>query len=425
MPFSACRPKRRLQGWTTCELCWKALGLFTTKRTADRWKAGGALDVWIAMGAPSPMDRVVLVAMENLGGGGAERVALDLVRHWPRDHASPVLLVSSRRGEYAADLPAGFPILEVGIPSSPRNTVSFLQRLRQLLRGRRVGGVVSHMTGMNRMLLRARLAGIIRAPVVVVEHNDFIRNQELATLPWLRSFLLRVETGFLYRRAHAVVGCSEGVARQVGALFGVRTDRVRAIVNPLDRRFLRAAPLSSDVAAWFGSLPRPVLVSVGRMVPQKGFDDLLRAFARQEAGSLVILGEGPLRQSLEALAGQLGIADRLVMPGFLNAPEQVLQAADLYVSSSHWEGYPLTLIEAYASGLPVVARDCCFGPAEIVTPERPGLLVRSQSVEALADAIRDSLRRNLRFAPGTRVDLSANDPEFVAARYRALLNETR
>jgi glycosyltransferase involved in cell wall biosynthesis len=366
-----------------------------------------------------------VVAIETLAGGGAERVALDLVRHWPPDHAKAVLLVASRRGEYLAGLPPDFPVLEIGLSSSPRNTVRFLRRLQVLLRGRKIAGVISHMTGMNRMMLRAQLAGLLSAPVVVVEHSNFLRSYGLAEMPRLRSWLLMKETGFLYRRAHAVVGCSEGVAAQIGKLFGIDWNRLRAIVNPLDPRFRREAVMNHGVAAWFGKLPRPILVSVGRMVPPKGFDDLIRAFAMQREGSLVILGEGPLRPELEALAHSLGLADRIAMPGFLNAPEHILQAADLYVSSSHWEGYPLTLIEAYACGLPVVARMCDFGPAEIVLPDRPGRLVQSGDVTDLASAITECLSNETRFPPGMVVDLSENDPDHVAARYRDLFLEGR
>ena len=362
----------------------------------------------------------VLIAIETLGGGGAERMALDLARHWPRDHAKPVMLVASRNGEYLSDLPPDLPILEVGVPSSPRLIFSFLWRLRQLLRGRRLVGVVSHMTGMNRMLLRAAFIGVIDAPVVVVEHNDFIRNQGVDQMPWLRSFLLKAETSLLYRHAHAVVGCSQGVAGQAGELFGIAPDRLHAIANPLDCRFLQTVEMDPSIATWFERLPRPVFISAGRMVPQKAFDDLIRAFAMQQAGSLVILGEGPQRAMLEDLATELGVAERVLMPGFVRAPQQVLQAADVYVASSLWEGYPLTLIEAYASGLPVVARACNFGPEEIVTPDRPGLLVRSLAVSDLAEAMHEVASSVKRFPVGTTVDLSENDPVHIAQRYRAL-----
>jgi glycosyltransferase involved in cell wall biosynthesis len=293
------------------------------------------------------------------------------------------------------------------------------------LAGYNVVGVVSHMTGMNRMILRAQLAGVVRAPVVAVEHNNFLFNSGIAQMAWMRALLLRSETGFLYRRAHAIVGCSKGVSRQIGEIFGIDPARLRTIVNPVDRRFLRTAAISSEVSAWLNGLARPILVSVGRMVPQKGFDDLIRAFAIQREGTLVILGEGPLRGELLRLAQSLGVADRVVMPGFLHAPEQVLQSADLYVSASQWDGYPLTLIEAYACGLPVVARDCDFGPAEIVRPDRPGRLVRSAEIEDLADAIADCLAHERRLPQGTAVDLSENDPDRVAARYRDLLLEKR
>jgi glycosyltransferase involved in cell wall biosynthesis len=366
----------------------------------------------------------VIIAIETLEGGGAERVALDLARAWPRNHARPVLLVASRKGSFVDVLPLDLEIIEIGIPSSPRRTISFLLRLRRRLAGRRLVGVISHMTGMNRMMLRAALLGILRAPVVVVEHNDFQRNQHISAMPKLRAFLLLRETGFLYARAAAVVGCSQGVAHQVARLFRLPPGKARAIANPVDPRFSTPVPLAPTVADWFARLERPVFVSAGRMVPQKGFDDLICAFAQQARGSLIILGEGPLRPALEALVQAQGLAGRVQMPGFLHAPEQVLQAADVYVSASHWEGYPLVLIEAYAAGLPVVARKCDFGPVEIVLPGRPGKLVHGLGIEELAIAMAEVAATTPRQAPGA-IPLPENDAVHVAARYCALFTDGR
>ena len=177
--------------------------------------------------------------------------------------------------------------------------------------------------------------------------------------------------------------------------------------------------MAPETAAWFAGLDRPVFVSVGRMVQQKGFDDLIRAFALQTRGSLVILGEGPLRADLSALAETLGVANRVQMPGFLSAPEEILQAADLYVSSSLWEGYPLVLIEAYAAGLPVVARACDFGPEEIVISGRPGQLLRSDRIEDLATAMSEVATSTPRAAPGS-IPLIENTAVHVVERYWAL-----
>jgi len=364
-------------------------------------------------------DPQVLICIETFGGGGAERVALDLARAYPRGHARPVLLVASRTGTYADRLPPGLEVIEIGIPSSPRKVVPFLSRLRQSLSGRNIAGVVSHMTGMNRMMMRAALLGVLRAPVVVVEHNDLLRNQKVDDMSRLRSFLLMREIGFLYRRAAAVVGCSQGVARQALALFDLDPRRVHAIPNPVGPHFAVSASMAPETAAWFAGLDRPVFVSMGRMVPQKGFDDLIRAFALLTRGSLVIVGEGPLRADLSELAETLGVADRVRMTGFLSAPEEILQAADVYVSSSLWEGYPLVLIEAYAAGLPVVARACDFGPEEIVISGRPGQLVRSDRIGDLASAMTKVATTTPRAAPGS-IPLPENTAAHVAARYCAL-----
>ena len=142
----------------------------------------------------------------------------------------------------------------------------------------------------------------------------------------------------------------------------------------------------------------------------------------QLRGSLVILGEGPLRADLTALVDELGLGNRVHMPGFLPAPEQILQAACVYVSSSLWEGYPLALIEAYAAGLPVVARACDFGPEEIVRPDRPGRLVRSECLEELSAAMGEVAKTTPRLSPGS-IPLPENDAIHVANRYRALFSK--
>jgi glycosyltransferase involved in cell wall biosynthesis len=275
---------------------------------------------------------------------------------------------------------------------------------------------------MNRMIMRAAKCGVLRAPVVVVEHNDFLQNNNIASMHWMKWMLLRREISFLYRRAAAVVGCGVGVAEQWQKVFGLKPDKVHAIRNPLDRKFVNVQTPPPKVLGEIAGLPRPWLISAGRLVEQKGFEDLIGAFSLVGRGSLIVIGEGPQRSRLSTLIAQRGLQGRVMLPGFIDNPEHILRAADLCVSSSRWEGYPLMLVEAYASGLPVVARDCDFGPREIVTPDRPGILVKDLSIDALADAICSALERFPRFAPGTTVDLSENDPSHVATCYRALFN---
>jgi glycosyltransferase involved in cell wall biosynthesis len=139
----------------------------------------------------------------------------------------------------------------------------------------------------------------------------------------------------------------------------------------------------------------PLVGSVGRLHPQKGFSDLLTAFVqvrqRIPSAQLFVAGDGELREGLEAQARSLGMAEAVTFTGVRADVPKILAALDLFVLPSLWEGMPNAVLEAMAAGLPVVAT-AVGGTPEVVMDGVTGLLVPPQDPSALAQAIERLLR---------------------------------
>jgi glycosyltransferase involved in cell wall biosynthesis len=161
---------------------------------------------------------------------------------------------------------------------------------------------------------------------------------------------------------------------------------------------------------------------VGRLVAQKDHDTLLRAFAVSGLAGrahLLILGEGPLRPKLEALAAQLRITDDVCFAGAVPDVYPYLRRATGFVLSSRYEGLPLALVEALSAGLPIVAVDCLTGPAEILQGGRLGRLVSAGDTDGLAQAMKDMVSGHLQPAPPSEVSrhIARFDPQRIAGQY--------
>ncbi len=166
------------------------------------------------------------------------------------------------------------------------------------------------------------------------------------------------------------------------------------------------------------------IISVGRLEYVKGYDFLIDAFSRLAEEfvewSLVIYGEGNARAALEEQIAQSGYADRISLPGRDLHAYRHVRASEIFVLSSRSEGMPNTLLEAMACGVCCVATDCPNGPREIVRDGENGLLIESQNVDAMTEALRrvmadDALRAKL--AAGGKKILSEHTPEWYAAAW--------
>jgi GalNAc-alpha-(1->4)-GalNAc-alpha-(1->3)-diNAcBac-PP-undecaprenol alpha-1,4-N-acetyl-D-galactosaminyltransferase len=153
-----------------------------------------------------------------------------------------------------------------------------------------------------------------------------------------------------------------------------------------------------------------MVLSVGRLIGSKRFDLLQKSFAElaQEFPDwdLCILGEGPLRESLEISGKSLGLDRRLLMPGYSQTPWEWYALADIYVLTSSYEGMPNTLLEAMAQGVAPIAFDIKAGPSDLLKGGELGILLPDdRHVERLTRALRDLMLdegRRAAFGNGAR-----------------------
>ena len=254
------------------------------------------------------------------------------------------------------------------------NNMKRIYTLRRAIGESKPDAVISFWTYVSVLvLLASRGLGV---PVIVSEHGDPQTDKLIRLLDWLRRW------GYTFA-AQVVV-----LTERAKACYSPRVQaRIRVIPNPL-------APIGSsgrDTTCFH--IAKPSLIAMGRFHRQKGFDLLLEAFSRLKDSypdwSLTILGDGPLQPQIEALRDELGLKDKVLLPGLVRNPHQVLRQADIFVLSSRWEGMPVALMEAMSCGLPVISTDCRTGPREIIRDGVDGILVPPEDVEALTVAMDD------------------------------------
>lgn len=193
----------------------------------------------------------------------------------------------------------------------------------------------------------------------------------------------------IFSRIDLILTLAEAERRDVVGLYPQMDDRTRVVPNPHVTEDMLADPPPR--------LPGPPrLLTAGRMVPQKRFDLLLRAFAHLEHADarLTILGDGPLRNELENLARSLGVADRVDMPGFDSEIIGWIRRSDLVVMSSDYEGLPGVLIRALACNVPVVTTDSFLAARDLLGKAPGCAIVPTADPGALAAAIDRCLMRS-------------------------------
>ncbi|ENZ7710733.1 glycosyltransferase [Klebsiella aerogenes] len=181
-----------------------------------------------------------------------------------------------------------------------------------------------------------------------------------------KNILIKGLYRFFYKNYDKVIVQSNEMYDELANKMHIPKQKIEKINNPLDFKYIqKMCAFGSEIV-----LPNNKIniLTIGRLTYQKGFDLLLTAFSKieNEKYHLTIIGEGEQKSELIKLSNDLNIADKVSFISETNNPYAVMRSADVFVSSSRWEGYPNVVIEAIACGLPVVANDYPGGIKEII-----------------------------------------------------------
>jgi len=330
----------------------------------------------------------------SLGGGGAERMFLNLANEF-RQRGLPVDLVLVRKeGPYLKKVAEGVNIVDLG---ASRVLFSLIPLIKYLVKQRpRV--FIASMEHANVIAILAKFLARAKTKVIIRVANTLsISLQE--TKGYRRP--LRLYGTILFSRfADEIVAVSKGVADDFAKIARIPRERIRVIYNPTVTREILCQSPKHRVQNTNRTQNREqkkqtyTILGVGRLHPQKDFETLIRAFAKVRENinaKLIILGEGEKRKELKELVKELNLREDVKLPGFVDNPYNYMADADVFVLSSRWEGLPNALIEAMACGTPVVSTDCPSGPREILEDGKYGKLVPVGDVNMLAKAILETL----------------------------------
>jgi glycosyltransferase involved in cell wall biosynthesis len=363
---------------------------------------------------------MISILLPNLAGGGAERVNIDLAYEFARAGHDVEFVLMQAKGPLLEEVRSVFPIVDLGTPRVRSLPIALLRYLRK----RKPEALLASMWPLTAIApFSARLAGH-SCRVVIAEHG--ILSAQYSDWGRFHRAMLKLSTGLGYRLARYRVGVSSGVVADIAGLSGMSFNDFHVVHNPVPPRPTPAPAAVEAAEALWAAPPGARILSVGTMKAVKNHPLLLQAFARLDRPGerLMFVGDGAKRDELLSLARELGVADRVVLAGFHSDPTPFYMTADLFALASDYEGFGNVLVEALASGTPIVSTDCPSGPSEILDGGRYGRLVPVRDVEAMAEALDTSLDQP--FDPDHLIERAQDFAPAVAAEaYIHLLTDAK
>lgn len=326
----------------------------------------------------------IAVIMHDVRGGGAERMMLRLAGGFAEAGHDVDLVLIKKQGQYLSEIPLAVKVLDL----NKRSVMAAIPTIARYVNENNPDIVLSALTHVNIATVISKFLWRKSPKLLLSERNQI--SIKASAAKGLRAVMTFKSVRYLYKYADWVVCVSEGVAADLAAFSGISAGKIITIYNPIPKDEIVRASQEAVNHKWFVPKLYPIVVGVGRLHIQKGFDALIKAHEivqRTIPSKLIIMGEGEERGALQELIEERGLQNTVELSGYSSNPFAVMAKSDLFVLSSRWEGLPGSLLEALCCGVNVVSTDCPSGPSEILRGDMSTQLVPVDDVEALANAI--------------------------------------
>ena len=323
----------------------------------------------------------IFIFISNLDSGGAQRTTLNLANSWSRLGHEVHLTVGTK----SANLPTINYKLEKNVKVSffnKKRTLQCLFGLYKVVKNKFYDIVFSPSPEASTVLYFAAKLARYKGKIILRESNFRSYSPK-------KNNIRLLFTKHAYRNCSNVVSLSFGVKKDLIDRFNISANKIKVIHNPIDVKKISSEMIKKgDICEHYPKIKKMFkIIAVGRLVNQKGFDILIRAFNKIKDFNMfiTIIGEGSEKANLRNQIYKYNLEKNIKMVGFLPNPYATMHSSDLFILPSRWEGFGHVIVEAFVCKLPVLAFDCKSGPSEIIKNFHNGILCKPEDHNNLAD----------------------------------------
>ncbi len=337
-------------------------------------------------------NRKIVFFVPNFTSGGAEKVMILLAEELSKDREI-IFLVMNKNGDHRPKFN------ESNVELVSLDTGRMLQaipKIIQFLVKYKPRVVLSTLVQANAAMLISNMLLFNITKVVVRLDMNYSEFKNKSSFSGIMNLIVNNAPTLYKYLAYKVIGVCMDVTNDIINNLGVPKQKCVTIYNPILAEDFETKTSQFTDCDWLEEKEKtPVVISVGRLSPQKNYIHLLESFIllrKKMEVKLIILGEGQDREKLEnILEKNTKYSNDIILPGYKSNPLSWIKKSDLFVSTSIFEGASNALVEALATGVPIVATDCPGGSAEILKGGELGKLIEIDDVSGLTDAMFNSL----------------------------------